>query len=171
MRAFARSALAVAMLAMAAGPAMAAGSSSSSDSSSSSGSSSAAAADPNWAEAKNAIAAKDYDRAMPLLQQVVAKDPSNADAFNYLGYTHGRAGKHDEAIGYYQKALALMPEHRGANEYLGELYLKLGDVAKAKERLAVLDSACFFGCTEFDMLKKAVADYETSGTYTSRKGL
>ena len=163
MRAFARLTVAAAMLAFFAGPALAAGNDDNSTTS--------APADPNWAEAKNAIASKDYDRAMPLLQQVVAKDPSNADAFNYLGYTHGRAGKHDEAIAYYQKALTLKPQHRGANEYLGELYLKLGDLAKAKERLAVLDSACFFGCTEYDMLKKAVADYEAGGTYTSRKGL
>ncbi len=170
MRVFAHLAVA-AMLAMttvpAVGPALAAGSGGGgSDSSASS-----TPADPNWDAAKNAIAAKDYDTAMPLLKQVVAKDPSNADAFNYLGYTHGRAGMHDDAIGYYQKALALNPEHRGANEYLGELYLKLGDLPKAKERLAVLDSACFFGCTEYDMLKKAVADYESSGSYTSRKGL
>lgn len=148
-----------------AGPALAAGSGGGSDSTAS------APADPNWAAAKQAIAAKDYDKARPLLQQVVAKDPKNADAFNYLGYTTGRAGQHDEAIGYYQKALALEPNHRGANEYLGELYLKLGDLAKAKQRLAVLDSACFFGCTEYDMLKQAIADYEAKGSYTSRKGL
>jgi tetratricopeptide (TPR) repeat protein len=167
MKGFLRLALAAAMTVALAGPALAAGSGGGSGDSTAS----APAGDPDWTAAKEAIAAKDYDRAMPLLQQVVAKDPANADAYNYLGYTHGRAGKHDEAIGYYQKALALKADHRGANEYLGELYLKLGDLAKAKERLAVLDSACFFGCTEYDMLKQAVAAYEASGKYSSRKGL
>lgn len=168
MRAFARTTLALAVLAMltlAAGPGFAAGSNSDSSSSS------ASSGDPTWTEAKNAIASKDYAAALPLLQQVVAKDPSNADAFNYLGYINGRNGKPDEAIAYYMKALALKPDHRGANEYLGELYLKLGKLDKAKERLAVLDTACFFGCAEYDMLKQAVADYEATGKYTSRKGL
>jgi tetratricopeptide (TPR) repeat protein len=159
-------ALAAAWLA-AAGPALAAGGGGGGDASAPGASQS----DPNWAAAKQAIAAKDYERAMPLLKQVVAGDPGNADAFNYLGYTHGRAGRHDEALAFYQKALALQPDHRGANEYLGELYLKIGNLAKAEERLKVLDSACFFGCTEYDMLKKAVADYKAKRKYTSRKGL
>lgn len=167
MNGFARLTLAVAMSAVLAGPALAAGSSSTTDTTPSS----ASANDPNWTAAKDAIAAKNYDAAVPLLKETVAKNPSNADAYNYLGYTHGRMGKHDDALAYYQKALDLQPDHRGANEYLGELYLKMGDLAKAKERLTVLDNACFFGCPEFDMLKKAVADYEASGSYTSRKGL
>lgn len=164
---FLRLLLAAAVSVALAGPALAAGS----GGGDSTPSAPKSARDPDWTAAKEAIAAKDYDRAMPLLQQVVAKDPSNADAFNYLGYTHGRAGQHDEAIAYYQKALALQADHRGANEYLGELYLKMGNLAKAKERLAVLDSACFFGCTEYDMLKQAIADYEAKDSYTSRKGL
>jgi hypothetical protein len=35
-----------------------------------------------------------------------------------------------------------MPKHLGANEYLGELYVELGQMDKAKERLAVLAAAC-----------------------------
>ncbi len=60
----------------------------------------------------------------------------------------------------YQKALAIKPDHRGANEYIGELYLETGKPAKARERLKVLDSACFFGCEEYDELKAAIAAYE-----------
>ena len=35
-----------------------------------------------------------------------------------------------------------------------------GNLAKAKEHLAALDKLCFFGCAEYDMLKKAIAAYE-----------
>jgi len=39
----------------------------------------------------------------------------------------------------YEKALALDPRHLGAHEYIGEAYLALDDLAKAKEHLARLD--------------------------------
>ena len=52
------------------------------------------------------------------------------------------------ALPAYNKALAIDPKHRGANEYLGELYLQLGDLAKAEERLEKLDDICFYGCGE-----------------------
>ena len=50
--------------------------------------------------------------------------------------------------------------NRGAHEYLGEAYLMVGNVAKAKEHLSVLDKLCFFPCDEYSDLKKAIADYE-----------
>ena len=60
-----------------------------------------------------------------------------------------------QALGFYQKALSLNAEHRGALEYLGELYLQTGRPKQAKEMLKRLDDACFFGCEEYDDLKKA----------------
>ncbi len=63
------------------------------------------------------------------------------------------------ALAHYGRALELEPEHRGANEYLGELYLDLGQLAKAEERLQVLDKACFFGCEEYSELKAKIEAY------------
>lgn len=125
--------------------------------------------DPNWKNAKKLVAAQDYDSAVPLLQKVVAADPKNADAFNYLGYINSRMGETESALRYYQQALAIKPTHRGANEYLGELYLKLGDLPAAEARLKVLDGACFFGCSEYTQLKKAIADYKATGKFTIQK--
>lgn len=126
--------------------------------------------DADWTAARSAIAQKKYDTAEPLLRRVVTKDPGNADAWNYLGYIHARTDRNVEALDYYGKALALQPRHRGANEYLGELYLKMGDLTKAEERLEVLDGACFFGCAEYDMLKKAVDQFKQTGKYAPQKG-
>jgi tetratricopeptide (TPR) repeat protein len=140
-------------------------------SSSSGGGSSSSSASEAWSQAKKAIAVKDYDAAVPLLKQAVMDDPKNADAYNYLGYSHARQGKNEEAIGYYKQALAIDPEHKGANEYLGELYLRMGNLAAAEERLGVLDKACFFGCTEYDVLKAAVKSYKKTGKFSSSKGL
>ncbi len=67
--------------------------------------------------------------------------------------------QYDSALECYQKALQIDSRHRGANEYLGELYLQIGQLDKAEERLEVLDKECFFGCEEFDDLEAAIADY------------
>ncbi len=114
------------------------------------------------AVAEKAIKAGNYQRAIELLQKTVARDSRNADAWNYLGFSQRKLKRFDQAFGAYRKALAIDPDHRGANEYLGELYLQTGRLAKAKERLKKLDEVCFFGCDEFDDLKRAIKIYEAS---------
>ena len=111
--------------------------------------------------AAKAVDAGDFSGAIPILQAVVAKDPDSADAYNYLGYAHRKLGQVDEAKVYYLKALEIDPKHKGANEYLGELYLELDDVAGAEARLEVLDDACgLFGCEEFDELEEKIEAYK-----------
>jgi Flp pilus assembly protein TadD len=119
-----------------------------------------AKANPDYAAAETLIKAKDYKGAIPLLEKVVAAEPKNADAHNYLGYATRHLGDTAKALAHYQTALQINPDHRGANEYLGQLYLILGDLPKAEDRLARLDKICFFGCEEFNELKNAVAAYK-----------
>ncbi len=69
---------------------------------------------------------KNYTAAVELLEQVVAKEPENADAWNYLGFSLRKLNRVDEAFAAYDQALRIDPEHDGANEYLGELYLMTG---------------------------------------------
>ena len=106
-----------------------------------------------------AVKAANYEKAIMRLSKVVAAKPGNADAWNWIGFSHRKLKKFDQAMSAYQKALAIDPNHRGANEYLGELYLQTGDLAKAKERLKKLDGICTFGCDEFDDLKAAIKAY------------
>ena len=124
------------------------------------GSGSATWENPDYKAAVKEVDKKNYQAAIPLLQKVLESEPENADAYNYLGYSHRQLGKTDEAVGFYQKALALDPDHLGANEYLGELWLQVGDLGKAEQRLEVLDDACFFGCKQYDKLKDAIEDYK-----------
>jgi len=135
----------------------AAGSSSGSSSSSSSSSTSSGGNDYN--NAVTMINDKDYGGAIPLLKKVVAMEPTNADALNYLGYAHRMLGKQTEALSYYEQALTLQPKHVGANEYLGELYLEMKQLPKAEERLAVLEQACG-NCNEYQELKAKIDDYK-----------
>lgn len=110
--------------------------------------------------AKTAIDQGRFAVAIPILKKVVKAAPRNAGAYNYLGYAHRKLGNLDAAYEYYQEALKLNPKHRGAHEYLGELYLQRGDLASAESMLKKLDSLCFFGCEEYDDLKKAIAKYK-----------
>ena len=116
--------------------------------------------DPNYVRAKQMIEARDYRNSLPLLQQVVAKDPRNADAYNLMGYSLRMSGDANGSLQYYQQALAIDPRHLGAHEYIGEAYLMLNRPAEAEQHLARLDSLCVFGCTEYRMLKSAIANYK-----------
>ena len=91
---------------------------------------------------------------------MVKAEPRNADAWNYIGFSQRKLEQYDKALAAYNKALAINPKHRGAREYLGELYLMTGDLAKAEAQLRKLDSICSFGCEEYDDLKAAIAKHK-----------
>jgi predicted Zn-dependent protease len=120
----------------------------------------AAAGDPDYGKAKSMIEAKNYAGAIPLLQQVVAKDPKNANAFNLLGYATRKSGNPQGSLQYYTTALQIDPKHLGANEYIGEAYLMLDQPQQAEQHLARLDQLCVFGCAEHRELKAAIANYK-----------
>lgn len=109
---------------------------------------------------KKSIDQKEWDAAITSFNKVIAMDPKNADAFNYLGFANRQKGLYDKAFGYYNSALRLNPTHKGANEYIGEAYLQIGDLANAEKHLSKLDDICTFGCAEYSLLKRAVADYK-----------
>jgi tetratricopeptide (TPR) repeat protein len=101
-----------------------------------------------------------YLDAVPYLDRALQEKPGNADVLNYLGYTHRMLGDYPGSLDFYQQALAHNPDHRGAHEYLGELYLKMNRLADAQVQLAELTRLCTDGCDEKDVLTKAIADYQ-----------
>src|SRR5262245_26339091 len=56
-----------------------------------------------------AIEKKDFRQAVEFFKQAVAENPKDADAVNYLGYTHRKTGDYDNALKYYGQALELDP--------------------------------------------------------------
>jgi tetratricopeptide (TPR) repeat protein len=117
---------------------------------------------PEYTEGVQAIKSKDFARAVGLLEVAVQRIPDDAEAWNQLAYATRKNGDPAKSIPLYEKALALDPRHTGAHEYIGEAYLALGDLAKAKEHLARLNRICLFSCEEYRDLKKAVQAYEKS---------
>ena len=109
-----------------------------------------------------AVEAAEYKQARKLFSKAVKDKPGNADAWNYLGFSNRKLENFDQALEAYRKALAINPDHLGANEYLGELYLQTGDLEKARDHLKKLSDICTAGCEELNDLKAAVLAYENS---------
>lgn len=107
-------------------------------------------------EAERAVKAKQYEKAIEQLRAVLAAEPRNVNALNYMAYSHRELGRYNEALGFYRQALAIDANHRGANEYLGQLYLKMGRVAEARAQLAKLERLCGRGCEEYESLRAAM---------------
>jgi tetratricopeptide (TPR) repeat protein len=120
-------------------------------------------ADDKLSPARARIAEKNWSGAVDELKKV--NDPANADWNNLMGYSLRKADAANipEAEKYYNEALRIEPKHRGALEYSGELYLMIGNLDKAEQRLAALDKVCFLPCEEHSDLKRAVARYKAAG--------
>jgi len=113
----------------------------------------------SYKQAKDLIDDEKYAKAIPLLQQSIKEKGEYADALSLLGYSNRKLGDKAKAMTYYTKALNLEPQHLGANEYLGELYLELNDLPKAQARLAILKGACG-DCEEYEDLEEAIDAYK-----------
>ena len=98
--------------------------------------------------------------AIKYLLKAAKTSPDNPDVYNLLGFSHRKLDKLEESFMYYNRALKLNPRHLGANEYIGELYLRTNNLKKAEEHLKILDDICFFGCDEYDDLKESIEKYK-----------
>lgn len=122
-----------------------------------------AAAASNLTAARALIADNKWTEAVSELERV--NDSGNADWNNLMGYTLRKsgAGKWTASEKYYDAALKIDPKHRGALEYSGELYLSMGDLPKAEQRLAALGQACGTACPEYWNLKASIESYKANG--------
>jgi predicted Zn-dependent protease len=114
------------------------------------------AANPDYMAIKAEVDAGAYQAALTRLIALDQATPNDPDILNLIGFSLRKTGHSDQALDYYGRALAQKPDHLGANEYLGELYLELKQPAKAQERLAVLEKACG-DCEEYQELKEKIA--------------
>jgi len=118
--------------------------------------------DPDFAAGKQALAAADWTTAIGWLKLAALRDPHNADIENHIGYAYRRLRQLEPAFAHYRQALVLDPRHRSAHEHMGEAYLVAGDLGKAEEHLAMLDSLCLIPCVEYRDLRTAIAAYRKS---------
>jgi len=79
---------------------------------------------------------KKYDLAEESFRKVLADDPKNAMALNYLGYMLADRGTRvEEALGYIRRAVTLDPQNGAYLDSLGWAYYRLGNYDLAEENL------------------------------------
>ena len=111
-------------------------------------------------KAQTLIKKQDYAGALTFLEAEIRKSPDSADAWNLTGYASRKLGDYAASEKAYDKALAIDPNHKGALEYKGELYLTLGNLAGAEALLARLSKGCSFNCKEKKQLAAAIEAFK-----------
>ena len=105
-----------------------------------------------------------YESAINRLHDELDLHPDDADIMSLLGYSYRKTRNYEDALTFYEWALRADPEHRGANEYLGELYLETNQFDKAVEQLQILDNICTFNCKEYSQLKKMIDSFQETAS-------
>jgi tetratricopeptide (TPR) repeat protein len=127
------------------------------------------AQDADYVAGRKALEAKNWTSAIKAFSSAAARNPSNADIQNYLGYAYRKTGKLELAFKHYNQALALNPRHRGAHEYIGEAYLLKDDVKSAQKHLAALREICSLPCEELKDLEREIAKHVKKPAAGSRR--
>jgi tetratricopeptide (TPR) repeat protein len=112
------------------------------------------------ADAQEAIDEADFDEAITMLEEIISFEPEDADALNLLGFSLRSADRNTEAMEKYNEALAIDPDHQGALEYQGELFLKMGDQDSAEANLEKLTELCPDGCEAHAILQTAIEKFK-----------
>ena len=98
----------------------------------------------------------DFKAARTALLLLDKEFANNADINNLLGYSSRKLKDYRSSATYYTKALRINPNHIGALEYQGELFITTKKIADAKKNLQKLKSLCGVNCEEYKDLKKAI---------------
>ena len=88
---------------------------------------------------KDKNAQKKFKKALESAQEAVHLDAKYYEAWNAVGYASRKLGKYDDALKAYGTCLDIKPDYAPAREYLGEAYIELGQIDKARDQLVMLD--------------------------------
>ncbi len=106
---------------------------------------------------KSLAKAGDYEQAIATLK--LAPDQDDPRLLNYLGYSHRKLGRMDEALSYYKAAIARDPDFSLVREYLGEAYIQLGMLEQAREQLTQIERICGGRtCGEYGQLAELIVE-------------
>lgn len=117
---------------------------------------------------RTALAERDYQQSVTLLQLEVQEDPANLEAWRLLGYSYKMLGNQGAAIDSYQKILELDEQDYDAHLALGRLYLQSQQYDNSKREFSNInmsdetDVEALWGLAR---VAKAQEDYKNSNNY------
>ena len=95
-----------------------------------------------------------YEEALDVLK--LARNQDDPRILNYIGYSTRKLGRVEEGLTYYAAALKADPDYTLVREYMGEAFLQLNKVDKAREQLAEIEKRCGTGCREYALLSEQI---------------
>ena len=109
---------------------------------------------------------KKYDKSLKLLKKLTKREDlgtRRADIYNLLGFSYRKLENPelDKSFAAYMMALELDPEHAGAHEYLGELYLMRDQKNQAMRILSKLENLVGKNAEEYKDLLQAIENYQS----------
>jgi tetratricopeptide (TPR) repeat protein len=99
---------------------------------------------------------EDYIKANKALKAYTKSEPNDADGWNLYAFANRKMNKFEKAEVYYEKALNIDPDHKGALEYQGELFIQTNRQNLAEENLNKLISLCPNSCYELEKLQEYI---------------
>lgn len=109
---------------------------------------------------KDKNAQKKFKSALESADQATRLDGKYPEAWNLVGFTSRKLGDYDRALKAYDRCLSLKPDYVPAREYLGEAYVELGNMKKAREQLVWLDH--LNATDDLKTLKALIEGYEAA---------
>jgi cytochrome c-type biogenesis protein CcmH/NrfG len=127
----------------------------------------ASAFDQSMAQGRAAIKNKNYVQAVVAFNSAVTLESSNADAHTMLAYSYRVQATPNltKSFEHYDIALKLNPQHKGANEYVGQAYLMDKNMPMARQHLAALEKICGKQCPEYKNLESAITLNRSNNSY------
>ena len=109
---------------------------------------------------------KKYDKSLKLLKKLTKREylgTRRADIYNLLGFSYRKLENPelDKSFAAYMMALEIDPEHAGAHEYLGELYLMRDQKNQAMKMLSKLETLVGKNAEEYKDLLEAIENYQS----------
>ena len=101
----------------------------------------------------------DYAAAIDKLKSLGHDD--NPEVANLIGYSSRKLGRYDDSKLWYERALAADPAHARTWSYYGMWHAEQGNVLKARDYLAKVESLCGTKCREYTELKGVIEGTRT----------
>lgn len=101
----------------------------------------------------------DYTAGIDKLKSLGHDD--NPDVANLIGYSSRKLGRYDDSKLWYERALAADPAHARTWSYYGMWHAEQGNLLKAREYLAKVETLCGTKCREYTELKGVIEGTRT----------